>query len=59
MPFVSLRNGRKLSFPKSAEDAHELPALVSSNALQRILFTLTTTTGYMTDPSVAAITGFD
>ena len=58
MRFVSLRIGRKLSFPKSAVDAYELPALVSSNALQRILFTLTTTTGYMTDPSVAAIIRF-
>ena len=59
MQFVSLRIGRKLSFPKSAEDVYELPALVSSNALQRILFTLTTTTGYMTDPSVATIIGFN
>ena len=48
-----------MSFPKSAEDAYELLPPVSSNALQSIFFTLTTTTGYMTDPSVAAIIGFD
>ena len=45
MRFVPLRIGRKLSFPESAEDAYELPAPVTSNALQKMLFNLATTTG--------------